>query len=125
MTDIKCPSCGGKLEIDPNNSNMGICGQCNKPYAVQWIHSRSTGKDKLDLRFVPEKMDYQPVKKKGAEEVRLGALWVEEGRCPGDFIFCADGDYVWTQGLSAVPDGSWGNSHRESGAAIKLTARSR
>ena len=65
MTDIKCPSCGGKLEIDPNNSNMGICGQCNKPYAVQWIHSRSTGKDKLDLRFVPEKMDYQPVKKRG------------------------------------------------------------
>ena len=68
MTDIKCPSCGGKLEIDPNNSNMGICGQCNKPYAVQWIHSRSTGKDKLDLRFVPEKMDNQPVKKKGPKK---------------------------------------------------------
>ena len=58
MTEIKCPSCGGKLEIDPKNPNIEICCQCNKKYAIQWIHSPSTGKEKLDLRFVPERMDY-------------------------------------------------------------------
>lgn len=64
MTEIKCPSCGGKLEIDPKNPNIEICCQCNKKYAIQWIHSLSTGKEKLDLRFVPERMDYQPFQKK-------------------------------------------------------------
>lgn len=64
MTEIKCPSCGGKMEIDAKNPNIEICRQCNKKYAVQWIHSEATGEDKLDLRPVQDRIDYEPTKKK-------------------------------------------------------------
>lgn len=63
-TDIKCPSCGTTLEFDQKNPDMGICRQCSKTYAVQWIHSQATGTNKLDIRYVPKRMDYQPVQKK-------------------------------------------------------------
>ena len=64
MTEIKCPSCGGRLEMDPKNPNIEICPQCNQRYAVRWIHSQATGEEKLDLRPVLERMDYQPFQKK-------------------------------------------------------------
>ncbi len=52
------------MEIDQKNPNIEICRQCNKKYAVRWIHSQATGEDKLDIRPVLEKMDYQPIQKK-------------------------------------------------------------
>ena len=64
MTEIKCPSCGGRLELDSNNPNVEICRQCNKKYAVQWIRSQATGEDKLDLREIQDRIAYEPVQKK-------------------------------------------------------------
>ena len=82
-------------------------------------------KGKAGFKVCAGKNGLSAFSKKGTEKIRMGALWLETGRCPGDFIFCADGDYVWPEGLSALSDGSWGDCHREPGSAIELTVKSR
>ena len=78
-------------------------------------------KGKAGFKVCAGKNGLSAFSKKGAEKIRMGALWLEAGRCPGDFIFCADGDYVWPEGLSALSDGSWGDCHRRKpGAAVVL-----
>lgn len=64
MTEIKCPSCNGRMELDPTNPNIEICRQCNKKYVIQWNRSLSTGEEKFQLTPVPERMEYEPVQKK-------------------------------------------------------------
>lgn len=64
MTEIKCPSCKGRMTLDPENPNIEICPQCNKRYVIQWIRSVSTGEEKLQLTPVPERINYEPVEKK-------------------------------------------------------------
>lgn len=64
MTEIKCPSCGGKMETDPKNPNIEICNQCDKKYVIHWNRSVSTGEERFELTPVPESIAYEPVKKK-------------------------------------------------------------
>lgn len=64
MTELRCPSCGGNLEIDKKHPNIGICKQCNKTYTFQKVHSETTGEAKLHLTPVPDRIPYQPVEKK-------------------------------------------------------------
>lgn len=64
MTELRCPSCGGKLEIDKKNPNIEICKQCSKTYTFQKIHSETTGEAKLRLTPVPDRIAYEPVEKK-------------------------------------------------------------
>ena len=37
MTELTCPSCGGKLEVDRQNPNIEECLECHTRYAMQWI----------------------------------------------------------------------------------------
>lgn len=64
LTEIQCPSCGGRLEIDKKNPNIEICRQCRQKYAVQWNRFQSTGKEELVLKPVPDRIAYEPVNKK-------------------------------------------------------------
>ena len=64
MKEIKWPSCGGPLRIETKNPKKEISDQCKKKYAVESIYSQATGKEKIELRLVPERMAYEPVKKK-------------------------------------------------------------
>ncbi len=64
MTELRCSSCGGKLEIDKKNPNIEICPQCGKTYTFQKIHSETTGEAKLCLTPVPDRIPYQPTQKK-------------------------------------------------------------
>lgn len=49
-------------------------------------------KGKAGFKVCAGKNGLSAFSKKGTEKIRMGALWLETGRCPGDFIFCADGD---------------------------------
>ncbi len=64
MTELKCPSCGGKLTPDSKNPNIEFCSQCSKTYTFQKIHSEDTGEAKLCLTPVPDRIAYQPLEKK-------------------------------------------------------------
>lgn len=64
MTELKCPSCGGKLTPDSKNPNIELCSQCNKTYTFQKIHSEDAGEAKLCLTPVPDRIAYQPLEKK-------------------------------------------------------------
>lgn len=64
MTELRCPSCKGKLEIDKKNPNIEICSQCKKTYTFQKVHSETTGEARLHLIPVPDRIQYQPVEKK-------------------------------------------------------------
>lgn len=64
MTELKCPSCGGKLEIDKQNHNIELCEQCHTRYAIQWKVSEETGKEELELKPIPQRIAYEPVQKK-------------------------------------------------------------
>lgn len=64
MTELKCPSCGGKLEIDKQNHNIEVCEQCHTSYAIQWKVSEETGKEELELKPIPQRIAYEPVQKK-------------------------------------------------------------
>ena len=75
-------------------------------------------KGKAGFKVCAGKNGLSAFSKKGAEKIRMGALWLEAGRCPGDFIFCADGDYVWPENIPALSDGSRGNHNGVSEGAI-------
>ncbi len=64
MTELRCPSCNGKLEIDQKNPNIEICKQCKKAFTFQKIHSETTGEAKLILTPVPDRIPYQPTQRK-------------------------------------------------------------
>ena len=64
MTELRCPTCGGKLEIDKTNPNIEHCVQCNKTFTFQKVHSQETGEERLCLVPVPDRMEYTPIEKK-------------------------------------------------------------
>ncbi len=64
MTELKCPSCGGKLEVDQQNHNIGVCQECRTIYDIQWSVSEETGKEELKLKSVPQRIAYEPIRKK-------------------------------------------------------------
>ena len=68
MTELKCPSCGGKLTPDSKNPNIEFCSQCSKTYTFQKIHSEDTGEAKLCLTPVPDRIAYQPLEKKESKK---------------------------------------------------------
>jgi len=35
MAELKCPSCGGTLEIDKKNRNIAVCRECHTVFTVQ------------------------------------------------------------------------------------------
>ncbi len=63
MTELRCPSCGGVLEIDKQNHNIETCEQCHTRYVIQWKVSEETGKEELELKPVPQRIAYEPVRK--------------------------------------------------------------
>lgn len=63
MTELRCPSCGGKLGIDQQNDNIQICQECGGRYTIQWKVSEETGKEELDLKPVPQRIAYEPIRK--------------------------------------------------------------
>lgn len=63
MTELKCPSCGGKLKADGESGSLEICRECGKQYEIQWRQSEETGKEELCLRPVPQRMAYEPVER--------------------------------------------------------------
>ena len=63
MTELRCPSCGGVLEIDKQNHNIETCEQCHARYVIQWKVSEETGKEELELKPVPQRIAYEPVRK--------------------------------------------------------------
>lgn len=68
MTELKCPSCGGRMEIDKRNPNIEICSKCHKQYKIEKVHSETTGEEKLHLSPVPDRIPYEPVEKKGPKK---------------------------------------------------------
>ena len=60
MTELKCPSCGGKLTPDSKNPNIEFCSQCSKTYTFQKIHSEDTGEAKLCLSLLKRNSRKKP-----------------------------------------------------------------
>ncbi len=60
MIELKCPSCGGNLEIDKQNQNIAVCKNCRTPYAIQWDASDETDKTEP----MPQRIAYEPIRKK-------------------------------------------------------------
>ncbi len=63
MTELTCPSCGGKLEVDRQNPNIEECLECHTRYAMQWKVSPETGKEELHLQAIPKRIEYEPIQK--------------------------------------------------------------
>lgn len=36
ISELECPSCGGKLTIDEKNPSIAVCEYCNSRYALEW-----------------------------------------------------------------------------------------
>lgn len=64
MTELTCPSCGGKLEIDKQNSKIEVCQECHTQYTLQWKTSPDTGMEELHLKPVPQRIEYEPIHRK-------------------------------------------------------------
>lgn len=64
MTELKCPSCGGRLSIDKEKPDIEVCQECHTRYSIQWNYFKSTGKEELELKPIPERIAYQPSQRK-------------------------------------------------------------
>jgi len=64
MTELRCPSCGGKLEVDKQDHNIEVCQECRTRYTIHWNISQKTGREELELKPVPQRIAYEPVQKK-------------------------------------------------------------
>ncbi|MCM1134918.1 MAG: hypothetical protein NC400_05010, partial [Clostridium sp.] len=36
ISELQCPSCGGKLKVDEKNPSIATCEYCNSQYALEW-----------------------------------------------------------------------------------------
>ena len=62
MTELRCPSCGGALELDEQHPDMETCLQCHAKYQICWERSAETGKEEVCLKPLPKKIAYEPVR---------------------------------------------------------------
>ncbi len=63
MTELKCPSCGGRLEIDKQNQNIAVCEECGSLYAIQNNVSGETAEEGPEEKPVPQRIAYEPIRK--------------------------------------------------------------
>ena len=61
IKELKCPACGGKLALDPQNPNIEICQQCQEKYTIQWNRLAETGQEEASLKPLTRKIAYEPV----------------------------------------------------------------
>lgn len=67
ITELKCPSCGGRLVVDEKNPAFGKCEYCNSQYAIEWDKEQAFFDNRIDYR-VPK----QPEKEKDTGWERYG-----------------------------------------------------
>lgn len=58
---LRCPACGGNLELDQQNPNIETCQQCQAKYTIQWNRSSETGQEEALLKPLPKRIAYEPV----------------------------------------------------------------
>lgn len=61
MKELRCPFCGGALELDEQHPDIETCLQCQAKYRITWERSGETGQEEVQLRPLPKKIAYEPV----------------------------------------------------------------
>ena len=61
MTELRCPSCGGALELDAQHPDIETCLQCQAKYKIWWERLEKTGQEEVRFKPLPKKIAYEPV----------------------------------------------------------------
>ena len=62
ITELRCSACNGTLKVNPQNPNVVECEYCHTKFMVEWNHPGSQGGQDVQLRQMPQRINYQPSK---------------------------------------------------------------
>lgn len=62
ITELRCSACNGTLKVNPQNPNVVECEYCHTKFMVEWNHPGSQGRQDVQLRQMPQRINYQPSK---------------------------------------------------------------
>ena len=62
ITELRCSSCNGTLKVNPQNPNVVECEYCHTKFMVEWNHPGSQSGQNVQLRQMPQRINYQPTK---------------------------------------------------------------
>lgn len=62
ITELRCSACNGTLKVNPQNPNVVECEYCHTKFMVEWNHPGSQGGQNVQLRQMPQRINYQPSK---------------------------------------------------------------